>query len=78
MHQANRSSTGRAASSNNWRVKHNEIQGEQPNRGPLDRSAKESTPASIAEGRRLYVGNLLYRAKLEDVERLFEDDKYKV
>lgn len=36
------------------------------------------TLAAIDEGRRLYVGNLSYRAKTEDVENLFETEDYKM
>ena len=39
----------------------------------------ESDPATlqaIEEGRRLYVGNLPYRAKLEDVQGLFVGNGY--
>ncbi len=36
------------------------------------------TLQAIAEGRRLYVGNMPYMAKTRDVEALFEDNAYKV
>lgn len=36
------------------------------------------TLQAIAEGRRLYVGNMPYMAKTRDVETLFADDSYKV
>ncbi|KAK2759505.1 hypothetical protein FQN54_002984 [Arachnomyces sp. PD_36] len=78
MHRANRSSAGRAASSNNWRMKHEEPQAGQSNNGSQDPRTREPAPASIAEGRRLYVGNLLYMAKLDDIKKLFEGDEYRV
>lgn len=37
-----------------------------------------TTLRAITEGRRLYVGNMPYMAKLRDVEKLFADDPYKV
>jgi hypothetical protein len=86
MQQGGRSSTGRAASSNNWRVKR-EPEEETPREQVHDRlrhhdqrPAPENpeAPVSIAEGRRLYVGNLLYMAKRVDVEGLFDEDKYQV
>ncbi len=36
------------------------------------------TLQAIAEGRRLYVGNMPYMAKTRDVEELFADGDYKV
>lgn len=36
------------------------------------------TLQAIAEGRRLYVGNMPYMAKMRDVEALFADVSYKV
>lgn len=36
------------------------------------------TLQAIAEGRRLYVGNMPYRAKTEDVEMLFPDKDYRM
>lgn len=82
MQRANKLSESRAASSNNWRlpVKPEETQGEQPSDGQPNRPAIESepVPAAFTEGRRLYVGNLLYMARLEDVESLFSGDEYKV
>lgn len=79
MHQANKQPSSRAASSNNWRMKPEESRGKQQSSGGQnDHPGKEPVLASIAEGRRLYVGNLLYMARLEDVESLFAGDEYKV
>ncbi|KAK7918192.1 RNA recognition domain-containing protein [Apiospora marii] len=44
--------------------------GDRPARGGQDDSA---TAAAIAEGRRIYLGNLVYTAKVEDVEALLEE-----
>jgi hypothetical protein len=33
---------------------------------------------AMAEGRRLYVGNMPYMAKTEDVDTLFQSEEYKV
>ena len=44
-------------------------------------SGGESHPdtlQAIAEGRRLYVGNLLYMAKVEDVKEIFDKSKYQM
>jgi RNA recognition motif-containing protein len=35
-------------------------------------------PQAITEGRRLYVGNMPYMAKKEDVEALFREGDYKM
>lgn len=60
-------------------MKPKETQGEQSNKIRHDQpTRREPAPASIAEGRRLYVGNLLYMAKLEDIQNLFPVDEYKV
>lgn len=84
MHRANKQPESRAASSNNWRLpaKPEETHREKPSNEQKNRPAiepdSESVPAAIAEGRRLYVGNLLYIARIEDVESLFPADEYKV
>ncbi|KAF2492314.1 RNA-binding domain-containing protein [Lophium mytilinum] len=39
-------------------------------------SSDDRTAQAIADGRRVYVGNLLYHAKPEDVEALFRDGDY--
>ncbi|KAF2815801.1 RNA-binding domain-containing protein [Mytilinidion resinicola] len=38
----------------------------------------DRTAQAIADGRRIYVGNLLYHAKTEDVEALFGDGDYTI
>lgn len=44
-----------------------------------DRSNETAVPSSaVAEGRRLYVGNLVYRALSEDVELLFKEGGFAV
>ena len=50
---------------------------------PISRETKRGeddpdTLQAIAEGRRLYVGNLLYMAKTGDVEMLFGDHDYRM
>lgn len=66
---------GRAFNSPNWRRK-----GEIPLASPSPRTSTTRTafsrpgphvPQAISEGRRLYVGNMPYTAKSEDVEALF-------
>lgn len=48
------------------------------NGGQLRGEDDPATLQAIAEGRRLYVGNMPYIAKTEDVERLFAADDYQV
>ncbi|KAL2867183.1 uncharacterized protein BJX67DRAFT_107077 [Aspergillus lucknowensis] len=74
--------TGRAFNSPNWRMKREEegpsSAGSRANdsahisRGSLGgRSNGNVIPQAISEGRRLYVGNMPYTAKMEDVQGLF-------
>lgn len=48
------------------------------NGGQLRGEDDPTTLQAIAEGRRLYVGNMPYIAKTKDVERLFAEDDYQV
>ncbi|GAD94512.1 ribonucleoprotein, putative [Paecilomyces variotii No. 5] len=79
--------SGRAFNSANWRMKSEESPGAQSpssprhqmnsSRSPFTRS-HANVPQSITEGRRLYVGNMPYAAKTEDVETLFPTEEYKI
>ncbi|KAL1961925.1 hypothetical protein VTN77DRAFT_754 [Rasamsonia byssochlamydoides] len=79
--------TGRAFNSPNWRIKAEESpnghsprfsnQSSNSSRSPFNRSSPQ-VPQAIAEGRRLYVGNMPYMAKKEDVEALFAGGDYKI
>lgn len=79
--------SGRAFNSPNWRMKSEESPGAQSprspshqtnsSRSPFSRSTT-NVPQSISEGRRLYVGNMPYSAKAEDVETLFPRDEYQM
>ncbi|KAJ9190987.1 hypothetical protein DTO166G4_8464 [Paecilomyces variotii] len=79
--------SGRAFNSPNWRMKSEESPGAQSprspshqtnsSRSPFSRSTT-NVPQSISEGRRLYVGNMPYSAKAEDVETLFPRDEYQI
>jgi len=60
----------RALNSPNWRVK-----GE---RNMPDAVPSGNSQDAFAEGRRLYVGNLPYVARREDVEGLFPPDQYRM
>ncbi|KAL1995971.1 hypothetical protein VTN49DRAFT_837 [Thermomyces lanuginosus] len=60
----------RALNSPNWRVK-----GE---RNMPDAVPSGNSQDAFAEGRRLYVGNLPYVARREDVEGLFPPDQYRI
>ena len=56
---------------------------EKESNGPVGREILRGeddlkTLQAIAEGRRLYVGNMPYIAKTKDVEMLFEDRDYQV
>ena len=72
--------TGRAFNSPNWRTKTEESPSVHDEGSPKPKMntsrvafSKPSphVPHAIAEGRRLYVGNMPYTAKSEDVEALF-------
>ncbi|KAL4775937.1 hypothetical protein BDW60DRAFT_104303 [Aspergillus nidulans var. acristatus] len=81
---------GRAFNSPNWRVKREESpsgsrtpsqdnQNGSPRRTPgFGRSQNREVPQAISEGRRLYVGNMPYTAKLEDVQELFTRGGFEV
>ncbi|CAL5874042.1 uncharacterized protein PFLUO_LOCUS8328 [Penicillium psychrofluorescens] len=67
---------GRAFNSSNWRMKSLESpqpSSPSPSRTNTSRAAfsKPAVPQAISEGRRLYVGNMPYTAKAEDVEAFF-------
>ncbi|RDW83706.1 uncharacterized protein DSM5745_04032 [Aspergillus mulundensis] len=80
---------GRAFNSPNWRMKREESpsgagsrtpsqdQTESPRRTPGFGRQRE-VPAAISEGRRLYVGNMPYTAKMEDVSALFTKGGFEV
>ncbi|KAF7716338.1 Uncharacterized protein PECH_000120 [Penicillium ucsense] len=62
---------GRAFNSPNWRMK---SEAGNPRASPSSSTRTNTyrtTPPAISEGRRLYVGNMPYTAKSEDVEALF-------
>ncbi|KAE8408951.1 major facilitator superfamily domain-containing protein [Aspergillus pseudonomiae] len=72
--------TGRAFHSPNWRVKGEESPSAQSagSPGPKTNTSRVAfsrpsphVPQAISEGRRLYVGNMPYTAKSEDVQALF-------
>jgi hypothetical protein len=81
---------GRAFNSANWRVKSDESPGgfsprssnqgsnNYNNRSPYNRGSQQQASPAIAEGRRLYVGNMPYTAKKEDVETLFAEGDYQM
>ncbi|KAL9576392.1 MAG: hypothetical protein Q9212_007135 [Teloschistes hypoglaucus] len=56
----------------------NELSSLSPERPTLRGEDDPRTLQAIAEGRRLYVGNLPYMAKTADVESLFEEDDYQI
>lgn len=76
--------TGRAFNSPNWRTKREESPSEGSPKPKMNTSraafSKPSphVPHAIAEGRRLYVGNMPYTAKSEDVEALFVGAEFSV
>ncbi|OJJ47074.1 hypothetical protein ASPZODRAFT_132009 [Penicilliopsis zonata CBS 506.65] len=79
--------TGRAFNSPNWRVKSDESPSAQSPGSPsvktnTSRSAFSKTgtqvPQAISEGRRLYVGNMPYTAKADDVQALFTATGYNI
>ncbi|KAE8354112.1 hypothetical protein BDV28DRAFT_131747 [Aspergillus coremiiformis] len=72
--------TGRAFHSPNWRVKGEESPSAQSAGSPAPKTntsrvafsrPSPHVPQAISEGRRLYVGNMPYTAKSEDVQALF-------
>lgn len=81
---------GRAANSNNWRVKSdgspdsfsprssNNGSNNYNNRSPFNRGSPQQSSPAITEGRRLYVGNMPYTARKEDVETLFAGGDYQM
>ncbi|KAJ5661477.1 uncharacterized protein N7477_009093 [Penicillium maclennaniae] len=73
---------GRAFNSANWRTKGDSPQASPSPRTITSRSAFSRpgphVPQAISEGRRLYVGNMPYTAKTEDVEALFTAAQYSV
>ncbi|BCR91096.1 RNA-binding protein [Aspergillus chevalieri] len=78
---------GRAFNSPNWRMKGEESpslegQGSPKPRTNTSRLAfsrpSPHVPHAISEGRRLYVGNMPYTAKSEDVEALFTAAKFSI
>ncbi|KAH8705969.1 putative ribonucleoprotein [Talaromyces proteolyticus] len=75
--------TGRAFNSSNWRMKTDDSPVSHPAsnnspRSPFNRSWQQTVSPAITEGRRLYVGNMPYMAKKEDVETIFADGNYKI
>lgn len=75
---------GRAFNSPNWRMKTEEgskDQGDSPktntSRFAFSRPSSH-VPQAIGEGRRLYVGNMPYTARLEHVEALFTGTEYQM
>ncbi|KAJ5888958.1 hypothetical protein N7495_008999 [Penicillium taxi] len=69
-------SNGRAFNSPNWRTKSSETPASPSPRTNTSRSAFSRpgahAPQANSDGRRLYVGNMPYTAKSEDVEALFK------
>lgn len=72
--------SGRAFNSPNWRMKGEDSPSAQSSGspGPKTNSSRltfsrpsSQVPQAISEGRRLYVGNMPYTAKSEDVQALF-------
>ncbi|CRG89009.1 6-phosphofructo-2-kinase [Talaromyces islandicus] len=76
--------TGRAFNSPNWRTKTEDSpqqtssQANNSPRSPFNRSWQQTVSPAITEGRRLYVGNMPYMAKKEDVEAVFAEGGYKI
>jgi hypothetical protein len=73
----------RSQQSSNWRMKDETPRPEQPARTQQRsfdqrRDNPTSSTAEATPGTRLYVGNLLYSAKGEDVEQFFADNGFKV
>ncbi|KAL4892404.1 hypothetical protein BDV59DRAFT_179844 [Aspergillus ambiguus] len=79
--------TGRAFHSPNWRMKREESPSSQPtdSPGPMTNTSRVAfsrpsphVPQVISEGRRLYVGNMPYTAKSEDVQALFSAAEFPI
>lgn len=79
--------SGRAFNSPNWRIKAEDSPGAQSPSSPSQRrntprsafnGQNAHVPQAVAEGRRLYVGNMPYMAKTEDVQALFATGEYKM
>ena len=74
--------TSRSYNSTNWRQKASEgTQNQRTNPPPTASYKNDDSPAppqSIAEGRRLYIGNMPYMAKTEDIKALFTNNGYEV
>ncbi|KAF9895049.1 hypothetical protein FE257_004677 [Aspergillus nanangensis] len=80
--------TGRAFHSPNWRVKREESPSaadDATSPGPKTITSRVAfsrpsahVPQAISEGRRLYVGNMPYNAKSEDVEALFSAAEFPI
>ncbi|RAK97924.1 RNA-binding protein [Aspergillus ibericus CBS 121593] len=81
--------TGRAFHSPNWRVKREESPSGQSaaagSPGPKTSTSRLAfsrpsphVPQAISEGRRLYVGNMPYTAKSEDVQALFDAAEFSI
>ncbi|KAI9372651.1 hypothetical protein BJX61DRAFT_506472 [Aspergillus egyptiacus] len=75
---------GRAFNSPNWRVKGEESPSSSPAKSTIMSTPRSSfgrqnqVPQAISEGRRLYVGNMPYTAKMEDVQALFNAGGFEV
>ena len=71
MH-ATTSGRGRGYDTSNWRARPMPVADSDVKEQSRPTDGPESTPASVSEGRRLYVGSLAYMAKKPDIEKLFE------
>ncbi|KAL3471834.1 hypothetical protein BJX99DRAFT_236656 [Aspergillus californicus] len=83
---------GRAFNSANWRMKGEESPSASPMRTSMNTTTgtgsprglgfgsprSQGVPPAITEGRRLYVGNMPYTAKMEDVQALFNAGGFEV
>ncbi|EAW11991.1 RNA-binding protein [Aspergillus clavatus NRRL 1] len=79
--------SGRAFNSPNWRMKGEESPSARDSGSPGPKTTtsrltfgklNSQVPPAISEGRRLYVGNMPYTAKSEDVEALFTATKFPI
>ncbi|KAJ5765351.1 hypothetical protein N7520_004910 [Penicillium odoratum] len=75
---------GRAFNSANWRMKSEESP-QPPSPSPRTNTSRTAfsrpgshVPQAISDGRRLYVGNMPYTAKSEDVEALFTASEFSI